>query len=1230
MRSRSPGRYEPIQLLGHGPYGTVSLARDGFCANRLVAVKVLDSTALPQRALTRIRRELALRRGLRHPNLAAVFDLDFDEAGNCRIASEFAPGGDFLTGARDLSPEALGERAVQLLHALGHLHDCGVVHGALKPSNVRLSPGSSGPVVKVLDFDLRADNDVSPTEHAGTLHHAAPEVLRGRTADAAADLYAVGILLYHAIAGRLPFDDPEHGPGVVGWHLSRSVRRAPEGHPLGAVTGRLLDPDPAQRFQSAHEVVRAIGAALGRKFRSRAVAGGEQVLITGRLLGRDREIKRASAACRRIQNGAGAQVLVLRGPEGIGKSRMLEECRVLAQMAGIRVAHATCRSERSAPLALLRALLRQILLLVGPDHAIVDANRALLRDVLPELFGSEGKPPSRLLPDEHGWMRVKNGAAEFLAAAAQLRPLALLIDDLQAIDEASLGVLTWLLQHFPGCPLLLFAATQEGAAETPAAASRLIESDAHEVIRLGPLHQADVEQLLAGVLALPGSVSELGGFVSEVTGGVPLYVEETVRALVEGQVIEELVQDAPRARGDREATARERVLDLAGARIARVPDPARRMLEALCVFDGTAAQDELQAVVGAGDAEFEATLRRLEAADLVRVEPGAGGPAVAIRTALFREAAASRVPPERLAELHDAMVDRLEATAPGPADRAFAMAWHAVRGTRPGKALELSLGAAREAAALGAHDRARELLERARKLAAAASDSDALRAAGALLGETLDRLGKPEAALALFTEIAGSPQATKAETIGATLRIAELQARLGRPELAERSIAAAAGEARALGDPALTTLADRLHARMLVRRGLPEHALPHLDRARASLEAAGDARALAHVVSETGEARFLLDELEPAWLLHRESLVRFLRLRDPAGVALAHLNLGLVAWKAGRSADALARLQRSERLARRFGHYALLARALHHRGAAEAGLGRLADAVRTLTISVNMMRRLDDEPGICDGLIQLASTHHAAGRHEMARVLVEEAVARRGRLNDLSSVAEARILLGRLSCVIGALDDAEAILRTAADAAEHIGLASVAGGALRGLAEVALQRDLPREALAILARPAALAAERRDQALATRIALLRADAAFRLGAPDRRVLVARVIRAARAHPDAEVLAEARRLAGSARQGRPGLEALRAAQRHADRAGFREIAWRVRADLGRRLLDGGFADQAVEVLKEAMALLRTLHDELPVRRRAAYLADPRKLALREAFALAIDRSGATAA
>jgi TolB-like protein/Tfp pilus assembly protein PilF len=162
---------------------------------------------------------------------------------------------------------------VQIADALSHAHQNGIVHRDLKTGNVMVSPEGR---VKVLDFGLAkrlpaenlSEQQTRPTDSltavgqvVGTLHYLAPEVLRGKAADARTDIWALGVLLYELATGQLPFQGKTRFE-VTNAILSEASRPWPQGAPVGlqAVVGHCLSKEPAERYQSASEVRAALEA----------------------------------------------------------------------------------------------------------------------------------------------------------------------------------------------------------------------------------------------------------------------------------------------------------------------------------------------------------------------------------------------------------------------------------------------------------------------------------------------------------------------------------------------------------------------------------------------------------------------------------------------------------------------------------------------------------------------------------------------------------------------------------------------------------------------------------------------------------------------------------------------------------------------------------------------------------------------------------------------------------
>ena len=201
------GRYRPLRPLGSGGSGSVWLVRDERSA-RDVALKVVPREG---KAGSRAEREVEAAARLRHPRCLRALALDRDDR-HVYVAYEYIPGRTLRQALRngELEDSAAVEAAAQVLDALGHAHGKGVIHRDVKPANVMLeeSEESEEVSVRVLDFGLaqleEADTLTAAGDVPGTLAYIAPERLDGHDATGAADVWAVGVFLWEALAERAP------------------------------------------------------------------------------------------------------------------------------------------------------------------------------------------------------------------------------------------------------------------------------------------------------------------------------------------------------------------------------------------------------------------------------------------------------------------------------------------------------------------------------------------------------------------------------------------------------------------------------------------------------------------------------------------------------------------------------------------------------------------------------------------------------------------------------------------------------------------------------------------------------------------------------------------------------------------------------------------------------------------------------------------------------------------
>ena len=255
-------RYDVGRTLGSGGMGEVFLARDRVLG-RDVALKVLRTQyAGDSEFAERFKREARSAASLSHPNIVQVYDRGETEDGSSYIAMEYVPGGTLkekIVGDGPLGAREAAALGAQVAEALGAAHGRGMVHRDIKPQNVLLTDRGAA---KVADFGIaRAGSSVTISRTGsvmGTAGYMSPEQALGEPATPKSDLYSLGVVLFEALTGELPYtaDNPialsmKHVNGPV--HPPREIDPTiPEG--MNALVTRLMAKNPEDRYASADEL----------------------------------------------------------------------------------------------------------------------------------------------------------------------------------------------------------------------------------------------------------------------------------------------------------------------------------------------------------------------------------------------------------------------------------------------------------------------------------------------------------------------------------------------------------------------------------------------------------------------------------------------------------------------------------------------------------------------------------------------------------------------------------------------------------------------------------------------------------------------------------------------------------------------------------------------------------------------------------------------------------------
>jgi tetratricopeptide (TPR) repeat protein len=264
-RGPEAGRYQVVGELGRGGMGIVYKVQDTVL-DRLVAFKVLPQAVSenPQ-AITNFMREAQAAAKLNHPNIVTVYDTG-EQQGRYYIAMEYVEGTtlkEILRRRGPISPSGILHVLMQISEALAYAHEKKVVHRDIKPANVMWARDKKA---KLMDFGLakvveEARNHT--TVVAGTPYYMSPEQTLGKNIDHRTDIYSLGVTIFELATGTVPFKD-----GNIPYHHVHTpppnIRELREDLPatLADIVDRCLEKDPANRFQSAKEILNAVRASL--------------------------------------------------------------------------------------------------------------------------------------------------------------------------------------------------------------------------------------------------------------------------------------------------------------------------------------------------------------------------------------------------------------------------------------------------------------------------------------------------------------------------------------------------------------------------------------------------------------------------------------------------------------------------------------------------------------------------------------------------------------------------------------------------------------------------------------------------------------------------------------------------------------------------------------------------------------------------------------------------------
>ncbi|MBI5369113.1 MAG: serine/threonine-protein kinase PknK, partial [Planctomycetes bacterium] len=354
-------RYRILRPIGEGGMGTVHLVEDQLHGNNLFALKMIRPGLIDPTTLEHFKSEFASLTPLHHPALAEVYD--FGAVAGTReyfFTQEYVHGCNLYDTARGADPNSLLPLIIQICRVLEYIHSRGLIHYDLKPTNIlitneearRLDPRTaSGPplaqvqaptafnLIKLLDFGLAGRWMKEGAQKVkGSIHYIAPELAQGMAADHRADLYSLGVTLYHAVTGIVPFE-ADSSVAIIRKHIEERPRpprtlNSACSEALERIILRLMAKSPEERYQRAGDVIQAVNKIAEHEFELETKETKKGYVLSAKFVGREREFTRLTGLLAEVEKASPrvpACVLVS-GEAGIGKSRLTREFKVHCQL----------------------------------------------------------------------------------------------------------------------------------------------------------------------------------------------------------------------------------------------------------------------------------------------------------------------------------------------------------------------------------------------------------------------------------------------------------------------------------------------------------------------------------------------------------------------------------------------------------------------------------------------------------------------------------------------------------------------------------------------------------------------------------------------------------------------------------------------------------------------------------------------------------------------------------
>jgi len=591
------GPYKTLEFIGEGKYSKIYRVRKGK-DDKEFALKLLQSTDTQSyQSIRRFKREFKSIASLEHPNIIKVFDMG-EFGGQLFYTMELVQGltlDRYMDQYKAASPKQLMARdrveqifscMEQALSALEYLHQKNIVHRDLKPENIMIDRDG---YLKIMDFGLIKTFDAATIltiegSIIGTLTHIAPEQIQGTKIDGRADLYSMGVILYHLFTGVLPFPTDDL-PGLVFQQMYAIPESPLKYNPLideelVKIIKRSLNKKPVFRYQTAKEFVRALqmhrdmsmGKSRGEtpEILDQRQSPKDAVIFEPGFFSRESEVQLLIEAIENLISNQKSKFFFIGGEFGVGKSRLITELENRVQLKNVQFLKGIVfKEEENFPTGLYSDIFEHLTQLASPSElpGIIRPKDCDTKVVHSQEWASRFQVDSNLdsgkgfsdSSHESRYLFLCRAIQTLVISVAKRIPTVIILENLHVADELSLRLTMYLArtmvfsrhnkqQNEKEChdisrtpPVIIIGTyctddVSESQSFQPLK-DILSQEDRVENFCLKRFEKKELDQLLESMLDCSNLPDGLGDLVFAESEGNPFYTGEITRSLIENNII---------------------------------------------------------------------------------------------------------------------------------------------------------------------------------------------------------------------------------------------------------------------------------------------------------------------------------------------------------------------------------------------------------------------------------------------------------------------------------------------------------------------------------------------------------------------------------------------------------------------------------------------------------------------------------------------------------------------